>query len=263
MDKSRLMAEMTVKQVREGLKTMKTIILPVGIVEQHGYHLPLSVDIHNAVELAARTSALCGCFVAPSLNYCFSGGTLPGTINLSPQTFSLVLMDICRSLKVQGFKNTVVLLGHGGSENTKSAREALEMFQRLDPQMEGITLSLVPFWELSPTYMKSFEERDYHAGRYETSMMLYWKPELVHMEEACVDKPEVAARLREDPDAYLSSSKAMDSEFIVPKLVQCPDIEVGVLGNPAGANAELGRQIAGEVASNLSAYVERLEATRS
>ena len=42
------MGEMTVKEVREYLKTNKTIILPYGVVEQHGFHLPLSMDIHNA-----------------------------------------------------------------------------------------------------------------------------------------------------------------------------------------------------------------------
>ena len=41
MSKARIMANMTLKEVREDLKIMKTVILPVGVVEQHGYHLPL------------------------------------------------------------------------------------------------------------------------------------------------------------------------------------------------------------------------------
>jgi creatinine amidohydrolase len=256
------MFNMTVEEMRDGLKETQTVILPVGVVEQHGYHMPLSVDIHNAVEISARASAICGCFVAPPLNYCFSGGTLPGTINLSPQVFSLVIMDICRSLKVQGFKNVIVLLGHGGSENIKAAYEALEMFQRLDPQMEGLTLSLVPFWELSPTYMKSFDEKDYHAGRYETSMMMYWKPELVKLDKARLDSPALLAELRTDPDSYLSRSKAVDHEFVVPKLVQRPDIEVGIMGDYEGSNPELGKQIADEASTSLAAFVNQLEGNK-
>lgn len=259
MDKSKIMFNMTVREVRDGLKEMKTVVLPVGIVEQHGYHLPLSVDIHNAVEIAAMASKISGCFVAPPLNYCFSGGFLPGTINVSPQVFSLLLMDICRSLKVQGFKNIIVLLGHGGSENTKAAYEALENFQRLDPEMEGMTFSLVPFWELSPTYMKSFDETDYHAGRYETSMMLYWKPELVKLTDGKLDAPELLTQLRTDPDSYLSRSKELDHKFVVQKLVQRSDIEVGVMGDYAGANAELGKQIAEEAATGLADFVNQLE----
>jgi len=112
--KARPMEAMTVEEVRDGLKETRTVILPVGCVEQHGYHLPLSVDIHNAVEIALRASAQTGCFVAPALSYSFSGGMLPGTINISPQAFSLVLMEICHSLIGQGFGDVAILLGHGG-----------------------------------------------------------------------------------------------------------------------------------------------------
>lgn len=253
------MYNMTVKQVREGLKEMKTVIVPVGVVEQHGYHLPLSVDIHNAQEIATRASALSGCFVAPTMHYAFSGGTLPGTINISPQVVSLVLMDIFRSLVKQGFRNIVVLLGHGGSENTAAVKDAALTFQRLQPTLEGVCISVVPFWELSPAYMKSFDEGDYHAGKYETSMMLYWKPDLVQMDEVTVDSKELLDMLRADPDAYADKNKAIDSPFVVPKLVQNPAIEVGVMGDPFSASAELGKTIAEQCASGLAALVKQLE----
>ena len=259
MSKSKIMYNMTVNEVREGLKETKTIILPVGVVEQHGYHLPLSVDIHNAEQAAMMISEISGCFVAPPLTYCFSGGTLPGTINVSPQVFSLVLMDICRSLVFQGFKNMLVLLGHGGTENCRAAYDALENFLRLSPDMGDITVSLTPFWEFSPTYMKSMEEGDFHAGKYETSLMLYWKPELVKLDQAQLDNPELVAEMRRDPDAYQNKYKAIDSKFVVPKITQRPDMHVGVMGDYAGANPELGKQIAEEVASNLAAFISQLE----
>ncbi len=259
MDKSRLMFQMTVKEVRNGLKDMKTVVVPIGVVEQHGYHLPLSVDIHNSVEIANMASAISGCFVAPSLNYCFSGGTLPGTINLSPQVFSMVLMDIYRSLVMQGFKNIIVLLGHGGTENVQAARDSAENFQRLSPDMGDITVSLVPFWELSPTYMQCFTEGDFHAGKYETSLMLYWKPELVRMDEMELDTPELVERMRTDQDAFLSSQKLVDNKFVIPKLRQTPDMVVGVMGNPKGANPELGQKIAEEASRGLALFVEELE----
>ncbi len=254
-----MMSEMTVKQVREGLVEMKTVVLPVGVVEQHGYHLPLSVDIHNAVEIAVRASETSGCFVAPPVNYSFSGGTLPGTINISPQVFSLVLMDICRSLVLQGFKNIAILLGHGGTENTQAAKDAAIMFQRLSPDATDVCLAVVPFWELSPTYMKSFDERDFHAGKYETSMMLYWKPELVKMDKAALDSEDLVARMRLDPGAYLCGHKDIDDDFVIPRVVQHPDIQVGVMGNYEGANAELGRVIALECAEHLAALIIKME----
>jgi len=251
---------MTVREIREGLREMKTVVVPVGCTEQHGYHLPTSVDIHNAVEIATRASERCGCFVAPVVNYSFSGGMLPGTININPQLFSLLLADICRSLVVQGFRNIVILLGHGGTENTQAAKDAAENFQRLSPDMEGITVSVVPFWELSPTYMKSFEERDYHAGLYETSMMLYWKPELVKMEAAAMDSRDIVDMMRNDPDAYVVRTKGLDHDHVIAKMTQHKEIQVGVMGDLTGANPELGGKIAEECSSALAAFVERLEA---
>ncbi len=259
MNKQRLMFNMTVREVREGLKEMKTVVLPIGVVEQHGYHLPLSTDILNAVEVAERASSLSGCFSAPSLNYCFSGGTLPGTINISPQTFSIVLMDICRSLVLQGFKNIILLMGHGGTENVRAAYDAAENFQRLSPDMEGITVSVVPMGELSPTCMKSSAEHDFHAGKYETSLILYWKPELVKMDQAQLDNPVLAERMRTDQDAFLTKTKEVDNKFVVPKLTQNSEMEVGVMGNYEGSNPELGKIISDEASSNLAKLVAQLE----
>jgi creatinine amidohydrolase len=260
MSKARMMFDMTVQEIQEGMKETQTVLVPVGIVEQHGYHLPVSVDIHNAEQITKMASELSGCFVTPALTYCFSGGTLPGTINLSPQVFSLALMDIIRSLITQGFKNIAIVLGHGGSENTKACYDAVDMYQRLNTGLEDITLSIVPFWKLSPTYMKSFDEGDFHAGRYETSMMLYWKPELVKLDKGQYDSPELVARMRTDPDAYQNSYKALDSEYMIPKITVVPELTIGVMGNFDGAYAEFGKQIAEECATNLAAYVRQLDA---
>ena len=47
--------------------------------------------------------------VAPTVNYCFSGGELMGTVNVSPQVFGLYMMDICCEFVRMGFKNIVIL----------------------------------------------------------------------------------------------------------------------------------------------------------
>ncbi|MCX6374481.1 MAG: creatininase family protein [Armatimonadetes bacterium] len=260
MKRARMMYDMTVKDIGEGLEETRTVILPVGIVEQHGYHLPTSVDIHNAYEIARMTSDETGCFVAPPVHYNFSGGMLPGTINISPQVFSLMLIDILQSLVMQGFKNLIILLGHGGTESGGAAKDAAEYFQRLRPEMAGVTVCLVPFWELSPTYMKHFNEGDYHAALCETSLMLYWKPELVKMDEAVFDDPEMLSAMRADPDAYAQKIKRLDNKFVVPRIAQNPAVKVGVMGDFRGANAEFGRKIAEECVSALAAIINDLDA---
>jgi creatinine amidohydrolase len=259
MGRARLMYEMTVEEVRNGLKENQTVILPVGVVEQHGYHLPLSVDIHNSYESARRASDICGCFVAPSVHYSFSGGMLPGTINISPQTYGLVIMDIFRSLILQGFKNIILLMGHGGTEAIRAANDAVENFQRLNPNIEGITISIVRFGRLSPIYSRAIEDKDFHAGKYETSLMLYWKPELVKMDKARLDTPELVKLMRTDQDAFLNKTKLVDMEYVIPKLTQREDIKVGVMGDFTDASAELGREMAGQIAKRLAEIAERLQ----
>ena len=259
MGQARIMFEMTVKEIRNGLQETQTVVIPVGVVEQHGYHLPLSVDIHNAVEIARRASEEIGCFVTPPVHYNFSGGMLPGTINISPQVFSLLLMDILQSLMMQGFKNLIILLGHGGTQSGKAAQDAVEYFQRLRPAMEGVTVCLVPFWELSQSFMEAFAKGDYHAGLSETSLMLYWKPELVKMEQAEYDDDEFLSIMRADPDAYAQKLKSVDHQFVVPRVVQDPKIKVGVMGDYTKASAEHGRKIAEECVAGLVAFISMLQ----
>ncbi|MGQ9924096.1 MAG: creatininase family protein, partial [Armatimonadota bacterium] len=234
MPTARMMLEMTVRDVEEGLRQTQTIIVPVGILEQHGYHLPLSVDIYNAVELARRASGRTGCFVAPPVHYNFSGGTLPGTINISPPVFSLMLMDILQSLVMQGFRRILILLGHAGSESQAAARDAAHHFQRLRPPVPGLVICVVPFTQLSPTIQQAMDSGDYHAGFYETSLMLYWKPEMVRMHLAAMDENAVAEMMRRDPDAYAIAEKRTVSPFEVPRVIQDPRIRVGVMGDFVG-----------------------------
>lgn len=68
--------------------------------------------------------------VAPPVNYCFSGGTLPGTINVSPNTFGLLISEICSEFVRTGFKNIVILLGHAGTDNKAALKNTLQMLLR-------------------------------------------------------------------------------------------------------------------------------------
>ena len=57
MGKPVIWAEMTVEEISEYLKKRPTVILPLGCTEQHGYHLPTSVDILNRlVAVTSQTS---------------------------------------------------------------------------------------------------------------------------------------------------------------------------------------------------------------
>ena len=173
------MRHMTVEEVQNYLKTNKTIIIPYALCEQHGYHLPLDVDIRNAEFASVRLAEKLGCITAPVLNYTFSGGMLPGTINVKPNTFSNLVGEIIESLTIQGFRNFIIIPGHGGSESMLHLKESLRILKWLNPALKDDMIMLVPIWDFSPTWLDLFRNQDYHAAEAETSLLLYWCPEVV------------------------------------------------------------------------------------
>ena len=256
------MEEMTVHDMELAMQKTSTVIIPVGVVEQHGYHLPLSTDIHNAVQPCRLAGDRLNAVVAPSVNYCFSGGTLVGTVNVSPNTFGLLISEICAEFARMGFKNIVVLLGHAGTDNKNSLQNSLQMLLRRDEELaKKITLSLVECWDLSPTWLDGFAmepEHDFHAGMIETALMMHWKPELVR-DKITMDDDYTSKMMRSDQDWFEKREKALDHPYIVEKVGQRDEINVGVMGFPEKASKELGEKVCSEIIDNLCEYINFLE----
>ncbi len=273
MGKPVIWAEMTVEEIREYLEKRPTVILPLGCTEQHGYHLPTSVDILNAEEIAKRASAEIGVVVMPTVNYSYSGGELPGTVNVSPNVLTLYIEEICLSLAAQGVRNIVILLGHGGSENTTALMAFRDMFLRkhrhldvalaivMPPLLVG-DLAVIPPFLNGDDVKELFREGDWHAGKTETSLMLYWAPELVHMDRIRYDSDELLNMMREDPDAYQETQQVADSPYVGPRIRQKPEIRVGVMGYPEEASAEIGEKIVRSSIREMVRVIREIERRR-
>ena len=236
------MGEMTVKEIREYLKTNKTIIVPYGVVEQHGYHLPLSMDIHNAEVPSYILAEKLGCIVAPPLNYCFSGGQLPGTINVRPITFCAMMCDIVDALAGQGFENILIFPGHGGTESLAQLKEALRIQKWINPALEKVLIMILrrgDFWSRTDPRM---DGNDFHAGDSETSLMLAYRKNLVQLDQLEMDEPKLADRMRHDQDAYQICTTLSGQPQEIPTTRQRPEIKVGVMGYPEFATAKRGRE---------------------
>jgi len=249
--KNRQMRLMTVEEVQAYLKMNRTIILPYALCEQHGYHLPLDTDIRNAEYSSAVLAEKLDCIVAPVLNYTFSGGMLPGTINIKPNTFSNLVGEIIESLTLQGFRNFIIIPGHGGSESMLHLKESLRIQKWLNPALADDLIMLCPIWDFSPTWTKLFQTRDYHASEAETSLMLHWCPEVVR-KKIVMDKPAVAERLRNDPDSYQKRVSFTTLKQEVVQTSQREDVKIGVMGYPERANAALGAKIEAEFLKNAT-----------
>lgn len=252
-----LIEEMTVADFQRGLERTQTVILPLGCVEQHGYHLPLSTDIIIGYETAKAAGQRLGCFVAPPVNYTFSGGELPGTINVCPHVTALYIREICRSLAFYGMKRIVALFGHGGSENMRDIKEGLKYFLWQEKAFADVTLATVDITKTSETWQKYFGERDYHAAHVETSLIAYLRPDLVRTERPR-DREPIAKMLMEDPDKYQTVRLHTASSNEIPHISQSEEVKLGVFGDPTQADAELGRQVFNEVVEGLVKMIEEL-----
>jgi len=253
---------MTVKQMREALAVTETVLVPMGITEQHGYHLPLDTDTLVALELCCRAARATGAVVAPEIRYAYSGGELPGTINIPTYVVELLVVETLRELVRHGFENLFLVLGHGGSENTAAVEEAVDMFQRVNPQWSHVTTGVYKFFYASPTTREAFAEGDFHAGWFETSLVMAVRPDLVRMDELALDVPELVKRMRENPDAYQTRTALVEDPAVIPHIHQDPAIEVGVMGDPERATPEVGERIFAEAVEGLVALIRSVEAAR-
>lgn len=257
-----VMKDMTVKMVREYLAKKKSIIIPIGIIEQHGFHLPLYTDALIAENLARLIGEKTGILAAPVMYQSFSGGELPGTINISPATMSLVMSDMLISLVKQGFRNFYLLPCHGGSENTRALLDALKLLLRSNPAFENVMIVLMPVWKLSSEgvgWRKTLKEKDWHAGWLETSMVLALEPDKVRMDQLQLDEKQLLDFMIAHPDNYQHAEKIVDDEMVIARLSQRKEIKVGVMGHPEKASAELGKKIVDDIVANAVKKISALE----
>jgi creatinine amidohydrolase len=258
-----VMEDLTVLEIQAYLERRHSILMPIGITEQHGYHLPLSTDALMATGLARQAGQRLGMLVAPTFTQCYSGGTLPGTINISPAVMALALGDNLASLAAQGFRNFYLFLCHGGSENLRALQDALQMLLRNNPAFADGLVALLPVWRLcSPGigWNAALPDHDWHAGWLETSLVMYLAPALVRLDQLELDAEPLRTQLREHPDNYQQAEKIVDDPFVLARLSQRPDMRVGVMGDPRRASAELGRQVNDDIVNNLVARINKIEA---
>ncbi|MDX1611866.1 MAG: creatininase family protein, partial [Candidatus Thermoplasmatota archaeon] len=95
-----LASELT-KDEYEGLADQRTFVLPLGILEEHGPHLPLGTDTFQVEAVVHEAAAATGAVVLPTLWYgnCSSTQPFPGSISIRTETLQLVLEDILAELE--------------------------------------------------------------------------------------------------------------------------------------------------------------------
>ncbi len=229
------------------------MFVPLGATEQHGRHMPLNVDAVLPTAIAERVARRAGGLVIPTIPYgnrsqprSGGGSRFPGTINLSAQTFSLVVRDVICELFRHGARKIVVLNGH--YENIWPSIEGIELaIEALrSAGTDGLKLVRVDHWELisADTLARIFPSgypgiELEHASVIETSMMLALNPKAVHLAEALNDGP---ARFK-PYDCYPEPPAEVPAS--------------GVLSLTEGSSAEKGVWLFGEIEERLLQIVQQ------
>lgn len=159
--------------------SIETVLLPVGTLEAHGV-LPNGSDNLAPEAMAHELSTALNALVAPTLNYGVTGSldAFPGTFSISPEAYEAFVTDILTGLARNGFKNLVVLNGHGGPQT--------EILQRVSEQVgreQRVRTLVINWWSAaSDVTLDVFDEPGGHAGSNESAYVQAVAPNFIRTE---------------------------------------------------------------------------------
>jgi creatinine amidohydrolase len=174
--------ELTAADFREGIhRSQGTCLLPFGILEKHGPHLPLGTDLLDVRYAALHAAEQEYAVVFPEYYFgqIFEARHEPGTIAYSRELQLALLQETTDEMARNGCKKIIIVNGHGGNEYLLPyfAQSQLEkphdyvvyVFDQRTPETGG---------------PKKKTSVDMHAGESETSKMLIARPDTVHLDRA-------------------------------------------------------------------------------
>jgi creatinine amidohydrolase len=149
--------------LRKIIKNKKQVaVIPVGSIEQHGPHLPVSTDSDIVTEIARQLSEKKNFLLLPTITYGVSFEHAPFfNLSIKESTLRTVVTDLCMSLLANNIKTVFVINGHHG--NLKPLKDIDEKLQKLSKNK--LQVFLLSYWHFM---QKEFD----HAGFVETSLML-------------------------------------------------------------------------------------------
>ena len=223
------------------------IILPVGSLEQHGPHLPLCTDTIIAEYVAAAVSNTCQSLLMPSMQIGCSleHAGFPGTISLTTQTFSSMIIEISKNLFDSGFRSLFVINGHGGNKAILDSTFTTLKYEHPDLQLYSFTVLDIAK-EKFEEIRKSPRKMIGHADELETSIMLALRPDLVEMSRALPEKPSFPTPVSLEPEDLTKVTFGWRAKQVS---------KSGVIGSPNLATSDTGRLLLDYVVQTISAIV--------
>ncbi len=166
-----ILNEMTWQDVTEYLHEKQSIIIPVGMTEQHSTHLPLGTDTMIALWFARWASEQFGIVTAPPTPFgvglhCDAGFT--GTTSCTPESLNRYLGSVMQLWERQGFHDFILMTAHGVPDHLNALR---------DIPVENCTL--IELFDVPLQDILESQDCARHAGEAETSLMMALYPDMV------------------------------------------------------------------------------------
>jgi creatinine amidohydrolase len=193
--------ELTAADFRSGIRQAEgTCVLPFGILEKHGPHLPLGTDLLNVRYAVLQAAGEEYAVVFPEYYFgqIFEAKHEPGTVAYTPQLQLQLLQETTDEMGRNGCKKVLIVNGHGGNEHL------LPYFaqSQLDTAHDYVVyvLGLIEAPPGGPG--RTSKVLNWHAGEAETSKMMIVRPDLVHLGRAANESGADQKRLNLPDSLY-------------------------------------------------------------
>jgi len=175
--------DLTAPEFAKAVKKAKGVcVLPIGVIEKHGNHLPLGTDLFTARDLAKEAVKKEPAVIFPPyyLTQILEAKPQPGTIAVKGRLMLDLLGEVCSEISRNGLKKILLYNGHGGNNSL------LPFFCQLALEEErDYTLYYMNVWSGTENDREiariSKDKYDGHAGESETSIMMTLRPGLVKL----------------------------------------------------------------------------------
>ncbi len=186
--------ELTAADFRSAIEQSKgTCLLPFGILEKHGAHLPLGTDLLKVRDVTLHAAQQEYAVVFPEYYFgqIFEERHEPGTVAYSTHLQLELLQETTDEMARNGCKKVIIVNGHGGNENLLPFFAQTQLEKQHDYVL--YVLGLVEPPAGGPPKKTSI---DMHGGESETSKVLVTRPDLVHLDRATSESGDDQARLK-------------------------------------------------------------------
>ena len=192
--------ELSAADFRDAIsRAQGTCLLPFGIMEKHGPHLPLGNDLLNVRYVALNAAQQEYAVVFPEYYFgqIFEAKHEPGTVAYSRGLQLQLLQETTDEMARNGCKKIIIVNGHGGNNSLLPffAQSQLESPRDYVVYVQSIARSAPG----EPQH-KSDRSTDMHAGESETSVSMIARPDLVHLDRAKQESGADQGRLKGLPE---------------------------------------------------------------